>query len=322
MCKRRLRRLASSISVTVASIVLTACELEEITLVDVEDVVIAEVYVNLMPDPTGNEIRAFLHRTVGLADPDVSDLLGAVLTVRRTDGLTFVLPNDATERCLESSPVEEPGACFLSNQPETALLGPGDVLEVQIDLVGGGRLTGATRIPGGFTLDGVPETCRIDPDMLMTVEWSRSDGAWAYLNETSIEGLPEALLPEGIRVEEESLYLLGISVSDDDTEIVFPSEFGVFNRLDLDQELAVRLQRGLPEGAFAEVTITAVDQNYVNWARGGSFNPSGQVRVPSLRGEGSGVFGSTFGHGFNVVASGDSGIALPICPRQVAPPPS
>ena len=322
MGPRRFGRPAASITVAMASAVLTACELEEITLVDVEDVVIAEVYVNLTPDPARNEIRAFLHRTVGLANPDVTDLLGAVVTVRRTDGLTFILPNDATERCLESSPVEDPGACFLSNQPETALLGPGDVLEVQIDLVGGGSLDGATRIPGSFTLDGVPETCRIDPDMLMTIEWSRSDGAWAYLNETSIEGLPDALLSEGIRVEEESLYLLGLSVSDDDTEIVFPSEFGVFNRLDLDQQLAVRLQSGLPEGALAEVTITAVDQNYVNWARGGSFNPSGQVRVPSLRGEGSGVFGSTFGHSFNVVASSDSRSPVPVCPRQVAPPSS
>ncbi|NIR36178.1 MAG: hypothetical protein GWN02_08535, partial [Gemmatimonadetes bacterium] len=96
-------------------------------------------------------------------------------------------------------------------------------------------------------------------------------------------------------MEDDPLYLLGLSVSVADTTITFPSEFGVFNRLDLDQDVAVRLQRGLPAGVSAEVTITAVDRNYVNWARGGSFNPSGQVRVPSLRGDGTGVFGSTVG---------------------------
>ena len=44
-----------------APAVLAACDLEEITIVEVEEVVIAEIYVNLAEDPIENEIRAFLH---------------------------------------------------------------------------------------------------------------------------------------------------------------------------------------------------------------------------------------------------------------------
>jgi hypothetical protein len=132
------------------------------------------------------------------------------------------------------------------------------------------------------------------------------------VNETSISGLPEALEPEGIVVEEDPLNLLGLSISDQDTTIVFPSEFGIFDRFDLNQDLASRLQDGLPPSTTAKVSITAVEGNYVNWARGGNFNPSGQVRVPSLRGDGTGVFAATVNRRF-VVVSLDQG-PLPDCP--------
>ncbi|HAW90536.1 MAG TPA: hypothetical protein DCX61_07725, partial [Gemmatimonadetes bacterium] len=57
----------------------------------------------------------------------------------------------------------------------------------------------------------------------------------------------------------------------------------------------------------------AVEGNFVNWQRGGNFNPSGQVRVPSLRGDGTGVFGAAVNRGFDVVSS-DQASALPDCP--------
>ncbi len=167
---------------------------------------------------------------------------------------------------------------------------------------------------GDFDLVGMPGSCRLPPDRLLPVAWSRSERAWAYVNETSLKNLPDALRAEGIILEEDPLYLLGLSISDDDTSIVFPSEFGVFNRFDLDRDVAVRLQRGLPDDSWAEVTITAVDRNYVNWARGGNFNPSGQVRVPSLSGDGTGVFGATVGRRFDVFVNNDVGGGLDTCP--------
>ena len=277
-----------------------ACELEEITLVDAEDVVVAEVYVNLASDPEDNEVRAFLHRTVGTGT-SVEDLFDARITIRRSDGLSFLVPGAAVEDCVETAPLLEPGACFLVDDATTTVLSPGDIFELDILLADGGIIFGATQVPGRFDLP-YPETCRLPPDVLMDVRWSRSDRAWAYLNETSIRDLPAALEPEGIEAKDDPLYLLGLSVADSDTSIVFPSQFGVFNRLDLDQDVALRLQRGLPAGSRAQISITAVDRNYVNWARGGNFNPSGQVRIASLRGAGTGVFGATYGHTFQVLS--------------------
>lgn len=282
-------------------LVVAGCELQEVTVVDIEDVLVAEVFANIAPDPGDNEIVALVHRTL---QPGVTydDLATTSITVTRSDGFSVELSLQAYDRCV-SAAVGDPGLCFAAEGAAVGDIGPGDLLEVEVAFEDGRLLVGATRIPGAFDLEGVPPFCRLGPDELMTIRWSAADGAWAYLNETSMRNLPDALAREGIEFNTHPLYLLGLSISDDDTSIVFPSEFGVFNRFDLDQDVAVRLQRGMPALSDAEVAITAVDRNFVNWARGGNFNPSGQVRVPSLRGDGTGVFGSTVGRSFDLVVT-------------------
>ena len=291
---------------------LVSCDLEEITIIEIEDVVIAEIYVNLAEDPTENEIRAYLHHTVGAPGSGDDELPNALIVVRRPDGLMLDLVENAIDACLEPLPTVGSGVCFLADPAQTPNLNPGDLLEVEVTFADGGTLLGATRVPSPFQVDGISTMCRLDSNTLLPLHWSRSEGAWAYVNEASISGLPEALEPEGIVVEEDPLNLLGLSISDQDTTIVFPSEFGIFDRFDLNQDLASRLQDGLPPSTTAEVSITAVEGNYVNWARGGNFNPSGQVRVPSLRGDGTGVFAATVNRRF-VVVSLDQG-PLPDCP--------
>lgn len=315
--RRTTRRRVVASTLAVVAFFGSGCELEQSAIVDVEEVVVAEIYVNLSADPTRNEILGFLHRTVGTGIEQVADLVAARPTVTRSDGFSFPLENAGADECVESTPDEPPaGACFVADPLNAARLRPGDLLELTVTLADGGVLEGVTLLPGSFDLAGEGTMCRIDPDTRLPLVWSRSEGAWAYVNETAIAGLPAALRPEGIVVDDDPLYLLGISVSDSDTTIVFPSEFGVFNRFELDQDLAVRLQRGLPRGARAEITITAVDRNYVNWARGGDFNPSGQVRIPSLRGPGTGVFASTVGRRLIVSATADPSSELPPCPRS------
>ena len=296
-----------------APALLAACDLEEITIVEIEDVVVAEIYVNLAEDPTENEVRAYLHYTVGAPGSGGDELTNARIVVSRSDGLMLDLGVNELDACLDSLPTVGSGACFLANPAQTPNLRPGDLLEVEVTLADGGTLLGAARVPSSFQIDGISTTCRLDPNTLLPIRWSRSEGAWAYFNETSILGLPNALEPEGIVVVEDPLKLLGLSISEQDTTIVFPSEFGIFDRFDLAQDLTTRLQDGLPTSTTAEVSITAVEGNFVNWVRGGNFNPSGQVRVPSLRGDGTGVFGATVSRRF-VVVSSDQAIPLPDCP--------
>lgn len=289
-----------------------ACELDEITVIDFADVVVAEVFVTLGSTPADHGVRALLHGTGAGGAPDSETFDDAqVRIVRGADTLDLTL--GAVTACVDSLPPGLAGSCFVDGG-SAGVLNPGDALQLTVALADGRTLLGAARIPGDFQLNGIGASCRLEPDTVLALRWTRSADAWAYVNETEISGLPAALAAEGIVVEDDPLYLLGLSISAADTTVVFPSQFGVFDRFDLDQDIALRLQRGLPDGTDAEVSVTAVERNYVNWVRGGSFNPSGQVRVASLRGDGTGVFGAAVTRRFTVVAEAATGGSPPDCP--------
>lgn len=291
------------------------CELQETTVVEVQDVIVAEAYALVgVPSPVaGVEERlwVFLTRTVG-GDQDLG-VPGARVRVRRSDGAGFRLRETDVRECLREGAVDRPGTCYDAGVDAIGIR-PGDELSLEIEVPDGRVLVGETRIPGTFSVEGGLDECALPADTPFEIRWTPSRGASAYVNETRIGGLDEALAPEGIPAPSD-LYLLGLSISAADTTIVFPGEFGVFDRFDLDQALSVRLQRGLPAGVQALVGISATDQNYVNWARGGNFNPSGQVRIPSVRGDGTGVFASAVMRRLTVfVGREDPAEAMPSCP--------
>jgi len=310
----RVARCAGGAMLAVAGAALTAgCELQEVTVVDFADVVVAEVYVTLRDAPSGNEIQAFLHGTEAGSAPSSRTFEDAVVTVTRGDGGIMDLELGPVDRCVASLAEGATGTCFLADPNDAAGLEPSDELALEIVLPDGQRALGALRIPGPFELTELGSECRLAPGTTAVLRWTRSTGAWAYANETLIRGLPDALAAEGIQADD-PLYLLGLSVSAADTTVVFPSEFGVFDRFDLDQDLAVRLQSGLPDDTDATITIAALEQNYVNWVRGGTFNPSGQVRVSSLRGAATGVFGAAVVRELVVYSSAGSMPSVPDCP--------
>ncbi len=307
--------------VGLAALVLFAgCELQEQTIVDIEDVVIAEVHVQLGQGIFGrNRAIAFLHRTIGGQGPGYSEVPGARVELRRSDGSVFELGPAPVRTCAVTLPVEGTGSCYWLAPSLAGELDPGESLELHITLAEGGVLRSATVVPGDFDLIGVTEgaQCVLAPETPMEVSWTSAQGAWAYINETEITGIRAALAPRGIEVDTDPLKLLGLSVSSGDTTIVFPGEFGVFNRFELDQGVANALQEGLPAGTQAAVTISAADRNYVNWVRIGNFNPSGQVRAPSVIGDGTGVFAATLTRTFRVLVNPDStggSYSAPACP--------
>ncbi len=296
-------RLAAAVSVAAASAVLSGCELEEITLVEAEDVVVAEVYVQVSATPSGeNRVTAWLHRTLDADPQSARAVSGAQVLVTDARGFSLELAEVPERQCVWVTPADGTGTCYSTTTAFAGWIQPGDALEVEIALPGGGLLRGSSTVPGDFDLitPAGGSAYEMEPLSPLEVRWTGSAGARAYVSETLVSGLREALAPRGIAVEDDPLYLLGLSVSSSDTTIVFPGEFGVFERFSLDQALALALQEGLPEKTEARVTITAADRNYVNWLRGGNFNPSGPVKIPSLRGDGTGVFGTSVSRSFTV----------------------
>lgn len=306
-CKRSMRAFPVGLAM-----LLAGCELDEVALAPPEDLLVAEVYLRVGDD--GSEALAFLHTTLGTGGSQT--VPGAQVRLTLPGGSVVVLEAAAVTDCLEGEETIEgvEGSCYTAGGAVFAGLSSGDLVTAELVAPDGRSLEGATTIPGAFALlrPAAADSCSIPPGESFEVLWSSSDRAWAYAAETLIWGLPAALAPVGIEVEDDPLYLLGVSVSEQDTTVVFPTEIGVFDRFELDRDLALALSEGLPAGTFADVTIGALDRNYVNWVRGGTFNPSGLVRVPSLRGDGTGVIGSVVRRSFRVVTSSASQ-EVPLC---------
>ena len=269
-----------------------ACELEEIQLADSDDVVIAEIYLR-----TDLQVQlAVLHRTRASAD-STAPVPGARIEVTSASGqvLRFIEAPDST--CLTTVQRNRiTGAtCYTSDPAQRFDIRTGQRYTTRIVLPDGGQITGATTVPSDFQMiRPTNAVCSIPAGTLFDIVWSRSPDAWAYPSETQLRGIRRILEDQyDIIIDREPLRLFGLAVSSTDTTIVFPAEFGLFDRFNDDlTEALVVIQQGLPEGVVADVVITAADRNYVNWERGGNFNPSGVIRIGNLRGNGAGVFGS------------------------------
>ena len=288
----------------------SACEIEEITLAGSADVVVAEAY--LASDVSGTYGIAWIHRTLGHAGSTEDVPFADVFLRAESRASTVRLRLDEAKVCAgDELPEDFPGSCYFAGPLDPHYFGPGALVEAIIRLPDGGRIAGQTRVPGDYELIspriGRNRMCSVEPAERLDLEWTRAQGAWAYISETQIINLTAALEDTNIEVEEDPLLLVGLSVSETDTTIVFPSEFGLFDRVNLGRDLALVLQEGLPFGTQAEVVIAAADRNYVNWVRRGAFNPSGIVRIPSLYGDGTGVFGSVVRQRFTV----DAGLQVP-----------
>lgn len=304
-------RLGRGILVLALTVAAAGCDLTEATIADLTEVFVAEVYVTVAEAPGDNRLRALLHGTEPGGAPSSATFDDARVRVTDGGGTTTVLTLATVQECVAERPDGATGSCFAADLVQAAAYRAGDSLSIEIGLSDGRSLAGTTVVPGDFAVDGVSATCRVPPDTRLPLQWSSSDGASAYVSEALILGLDDALAGEGIEAED-SLHLLGLSISETDTTVSFPNEFGVFDRFDLDGDLSVRLQEGLPDGTSAEIAITAVDGNYVDWVRGGNFNPSGAVRVSSLVGDGAGVFGAAVTRTFTIVSSADE-TAAPAC---------
>jgi hypothetical protein len=293
MSRPRLRVLFARLLFILPALSLLGCELAEVVLATADDVVVVEAYI--MIGDGQDRVSVFLHWTLGTRP--ARDLLDREVVIIRHDGLRVPLfPEDVADCVLPGAADAVEGVCYTPGFNVEGLFQPGTQVGLEVFLDDDDLLQSSTNIPRAidFFSPIVKNQCALAPGEALDFVWNRSPGVWAYSAETQIRGLREALARDGIQVDTDSVVLQGLAVSDADTTLVFPMEFGIFERFDLEQEVAEALQEGLPRGVDADVVIGAVDQNYVNWLRGGNFNPSGLVRVSSIRGPGEGVFGSAF----------------------------
>jgi len=283
------------------------CELTEVTLAEPRDMVVAEVLIQL--SDTGVLASALLYATQGSRNPDRVRDARVWLTPEGEDAVE--LPRINPSACLEFRPREPvtEGACYASSSA-LAHVGPGRLVDLRISLPDGAEIRGSTRTVGAFDVVGREQMgsgpgnlplCYLPPETTFELTWTQAEGAWGYLIESWIHGLPEALAREGIEMNQDPLFLIGVSLSAADTTLVFPSQIGLAERIDDNNEVILALQDGLPEGADATIYVAAADRNYVRWFRGASFNPAGPERISSLTGDGFGYFGSTAVRQFGLV---------------------
>jgi hypothetical protein len=286
------------------------CDLREITIAEPDDVVVAEIVLR-----AGASLQtAYLHRTSALGSARVFD---ASIVVTDADSLTVLrFEADADSLCLSPArtvPDASTGTCYVAND-EALSVEPGRTYSVLVTLRDGRAMTGTTTIPEDFVVRSPAHAeCYLTPHSTTDLVWTSSAGTAAYLVQTRLPGLREALRAGGADIPGSGpVRLTGLSITALDTTLVFPSELGLFGRFDDSiHPILVAIRDGLPPGIATDMAIAAVDPNYVNWVRGGNFNPSGAVRISSLSGDGIGVFGSAVVRNLWLVTHGAD--ELPAC---------
>ena len=277
------------VAALLGAILLSGCDLTSVEQIESEDVVVVEAY--LRTDASIQE--AFLYRTLPGQEGSLRVDGAVVELIRESDGARLPLAA-ADSGCADYSvfPAGQAGTCYRSGDSPGFVL-PGDTYDLTVDAPGDRRLEGQTTVPGSFDLLAPSASpCRIPGGGDLELVWSRAEGAWSYQAVAAFDGLEPGLQALGVVDPPNELELLGLAIGAADTTLVFPQEFGVFDRFTLDRDVALALQQGLPDGASAAIVLAAADRNFVNWVRGGNFNPSGQVRVPSVVGDGTGVLAS------------------------------
>ena len=277
------------------------CELAETAAPDSEDVLVVEAVLR------ADAARQFvlLHRS--LDGPVVRGESGAAVDVLDASGRAIRFEETRSDACYSSSSPTWEGddlviapACYASPEADLHFVKPGETYELRIETAGGEVVRGRTTVPAAyaFTSPAVPldpvsfsASCLL-PETPFTLAWNRSEGAWAYVITLFVEGWRDEL-PQDLDIDvEDPLTLTSVSVSAADTTLVFPLNVGLFQRGEIDQRLFELLRSGLPRLGEATLVVVATDRNYTNAIRGGRFNPSGNLRISSVVGDGVGVFGS------------------------------
>lgn len=265
--------------VATATVVLTVDPAEPSRIGTQAVALVSEAHQQVLTEVPGASVRITGASGRSLSLVEEEDPLGACT----------VLPEDLYG---EDRPFGIVGSCHTATVAAD-IFAPGEVLTLAVTTPDGGVLEGTSRMPDAFVPQGLSVEdgrCRVEPDTDYRFSWAPVEGAWAHVGEAEVTGLSP-----GIWSSSDPLYLpvTVLGRGRDVTDMVFPADFLLELLSDVDNvELHRTLDVGLPGGARAEVTVAALDRNWANWIREGRLNINGETVVPSVFGDGTGMFGT------------------------------
>lgn len=252
--------------------------------------VIASATVVLTVDPMDSTVRSTDVLAYLVRDSADDRVQGASVRIVDRSGRSLrleELPN-SREVCRPEGATAE-GTCYVASVP-SAHFAPLAELSLQVALPDGRQLSGTSTIPGHFhSLTTVLRDgrCRADPETNYRIRWNPIRGAWAYIAEAEFKGLRRNLWDS-----QKPLYLTAAWMAAPPHRMGFPRtliEGDVpFNA----RKAARRLESGLPWGVTVDLAVAAIDRNWANWIRPGQVHVAGKVPVPSVFGDGTGMFGT------------------------------
>ena len=292
--------------VALATVVLTVDPAEP-SRMDIRAVaLVSEAYQQVLVEVPGAAVRIIGASGRSLSLVEEEDPLGACT----------VLPEDLYGT---DEPLGIIGSCHTATV-EPALFAPGEALTLTVTTPDGSVLEGTSRMPDVFVPRGLSVEdgrCRVEPNTGYRFTWAPVAGTWAHVGEAEVSGLSPALWAAS-----DPLYLpvTVLGRGRDVTDMVFPGDFLLELLSDVDNvELHRTLDAGFPRGARAEVTIAALDRNWANWIREGRFNINGEIVIPSVFGDGTGMFGTAVRWKVSVESRVADGAGdVPLCGTGVA----
>ena len=165
-----------------------------------------------------------------------------------------------------------------------------------------GSSPGSSRLPGAFSMIGAATRsdgrCRVRNRTPTTASGGPPPGIPGHTSPTPGSRALRKSAGQRATIEApDTLYLLGLSYrTGGHGPSSSPGNFGRLRgvqrqRTTWNSRSCASCGKGLPEGVpRGPWRSPPTDRNWVNWERGGNFNPSGQIRIPSVFGDGTGVF--------------------------------
>lgn len=254
--------------------------------------VIASATVVLTVDPMDSTVLSTDVLAYLVRDSADDRVRGASVRVVDQSGRSLRLEElpDTREVCRPEGATAE-GTCYAASAP-SAHFAPLAELSLQVALSDGRQLFGTSTIPGhshGLTAVLQDGRCRADPETNYRIRWDPIQGAWAHIAEAEFKGLRRNLWDS-----QNPLYLTAawMAAPPHRAEMGFPRKLiegdVPFNA----RKAARRLESGLPWGVTVDLVVAAIDRNWANWIRPGQVHVAGKVPVPSVFGDGTGMFGT------------------------------